>query len=55
MDPIEFIKSNSGQVMVDDNGAVRLAYVENLPFINKQDLIDNTLDEEESDSEIEVV
>lgn len=36
IDPIEYYRGNVSQIMVDDKGNVKLCYVENLPFVDKQ-------------------
>lgn len=35
VDPLDYYKGNPSQVKIDDNGEVKLSYVENLPFIER--------------------
>lgn len=35
-DPIEYLRKNLSQIMIDDNGCVKLCFIENLPFVEKE-------------------
>lgn len=38
INPIDYFRNNLSQIKMDDNGGVKLCYVENLPYIEKDDI-----------------
>lgn len=38
INPINYFKNNLSQIKMDDNGGVKLCYIENLPYIEKEDI-----------------
>lgn len=38
INPIDYFRNNLSQIKLDDNGGVKLCYIENLPYIEKEDV-----------------
>jgi hypothetical protein len=50
VDPVAYFRANLSQIKIDDNGCVKLCYVENLPVADVKDI-----DSKDSQNEISVV
>ena len=53
VDPLCHYRSNMDEVMIDDHGCVKLAYVEDLPFVEKQNESDMNESQDLSDEVIQ--
>jgi hypothetical protein len=52
IDPIEYYRGNVSQIMVNDIGTVKVCYVENLPFVDKQNQSANSELGEDPEQEV---